>query len=100
MELLTERYKGQIAGVLSCYDRIIMQGTLPKWCYAKGMTDYFYEHHIRIFDYPKWAEPWRDAIRENLERVAAENGVEIMFIRSKKGLYQRSCNQPQKIKTS
>jgi hypothetical protein len=52
------------------------------------MTDYFYEHHIRIFDYPKWAEPWRDAIRENLERVAAENGVEIMFIRSKKKFRQ------------
>src|SRR5207245_11173186 len=63
VELLTERYQSQIAGVLSCYDRIIIQGTIPKWCYAKGMTDYFYEHNIRIFDYPKWAEPLRDAIR-------------------------------------
>lgn len=53
VELLTERYKDQIAGVLSCYDRIIIQGTVPGWCYASGMTDYFYEHRIRIFDYPK-----------------------------------------------
>ena len=53
VELLTERYKGQIAGVLSCYDRIIIQGTVPGWCYASGMTDYFYAHRIRIFDYPK-----------------------------------------------
>jgi hypothetical protein len=59
VELLTERYQKQIAGVLSCYDRMIVQGTVPKWCYAKGMTDYFYEHQIRIFDYPKWAEPLR-----------------------------------------
>jgi len=84
VELLTERYQSQIAGVLSCYDRIIMQGTVPKWCYARGMTDYCYERHIRIFDYPKWAEPLRDAIRENMERIAAENGLEIVFIRSKK----------------
>jgi hypothetical protein len=70
VELLTERYKGQIAGVLSCYDRIIIQGTVPGWCYARGMTDYFYQHQIRIFDYPKWAEPLRDALRENMERVA------------------------------
>ena len=42
VELLTERYQSQIAGVLSCFDRIIIQGTLPKWCYAQGMTDYFY----------------------------------------------------------
>ncbi len=51
VELLTERHKGQIAGLLSCYDRIIIQGTVPGWCYASGMTGYFYAHEMRIFDY-------------------------------------------------
>ena len=36
--LLTERYGDRLAGVLSCYDRIIVTGTLPGACYAKGMT--------------------------------------------------------------
>jgi hypothetical protein len=27
MELLTERNAGEIAGVLSCYDRILIQGS-------------------------------------------------------------------------
>jgi len=89
VELLTERHQSQIAGVLSCYDRIIIQGTVPKWCYAKGMTDYFYEHQIRIFDYPRWAEPLRDAIRESMEHMAAENGIEIEFIRSKKNKFRQ-----------
>ena len=40
VELLTERYKDQIAGVLSCYGQIIIQGTVPGWCYAGGMTKY------------------------------------------------------------
>jgi hypothetical protein len=63
VELLTEWHKDKIAGILSCYDdRIIVQGTVPGWCYAAGMTDYFYKHHIRIFDYPKWAEPLRDCL--------------------------------------
>ena len=84
VELLTERYRDQIAGVLSCYDRIIIQGTVPGWCYASGMTDYFYKHQIRIFDYPKWAEPLRDKLRANMEQVAADNGLEIEFVRSKK----------------
>ena len=84
VELLTERYKDQIAGVLSCYDRIIIQGTIPGWCYASGMTSYFYEHRIRIFDYPKWAEPLRDALRKNMEQVAAANAIEIEFVRSAK----------------
>lgn len=83
-ELLTERYKSQIAGMLCCYDRIIIQGTVPGWCYARGMTDYLYARQIRIFDYPKWAEPLRDALRQNMERVAADNGIAIEFVRSKK----------------
>ena len=32
-------------------------GTLPKICFAGGMTSYLYERKIRIFDYPKFAEP-------------------------------------------
>ncbi len=84
IELLTTRHKDQIAGVLSCYDRIIIQGTVPGWCYASGMTDYFYKHQLRIFDYPKWAEPMREELRGNMERVAAENGIEIEFVRSRK----------------
>ena len=84
VELLTERHKDKIAGILSCYDRIIVQGTVPGWCYASGMTDYFYKHQIRIFDYPKWAEPLRDSLRANTERIATENGIEIEFVRSRK----------------
>ena len=84
VELLTERYKGQIAGVLSCYDRIIIQGTVPGWCYASGMTDYCYGHRIRIFDYPNWAEPLREALRKNMECIAADNAIEIEFVHSRK----------------
>src|SRR5215470_477149 len=84
MELLTERHADEIAGVLSCYDRILIQGTLPGLCYAEGMTGYLYAHQVRIFNYPRWAEPFREALRENAERLAAENGLEIEFIRRPK----------------
>jgi len=38
IELLTERYVAQIAGALSGSDRVLIFGTLPKICYAAGMT--------------------------------------------------------------
>jgi hypothetical protein len=38
VELLTERYASQIAGVLGCHDRMLIFGTLPGICYAGGMT--------------------------------------------------------------
>ena len=61
--LLTERYRDKIQGVISCYDRIIIQGTLPNLCYAQGMTAFLTKRGIRIFDYPRFAEPLRDALR-------------------------------------
>ena len=51
LTLLTERHAKQIAGVLSCYDRVIVQGTLPAFCYADGMTAYLCKRRIRIFDF-------------------------------------------------
>jgi hypothetical protein len=84
VELLTTRHKDQIVGVLSCYDRILIQGTVPGWCYARGMTDYLYKHQLRIFDYPKWAEPLREELRQNMEQIAADNAVAIEFVRSRK----------------
>src|SRR6266567_7722450 len=84
LQLLTERRSDQIAGVLSCYDRMLIQGTLPGLCFAEGMTGYLYAHQVRIFDYPRWAQPLREALRENAEKLAAENGLEIEFIRRPK----------------
>ena len=40
MGLITETYAEKIAVVLSCYDRIIVQGTLPIFYYAEAMTKY------------------------------------------------------------
>ena len=83
VDLLTERHVEQIAGVLGCWDRMLVFGTLPKICFAGGMTSFLYERKVRIFDYPKFAEPFRNRIRENAEKVAAEAGVEIEFIRKR-----------------
>lgn len=82
MASLLERHSGAIRGVLSCFDRVVLQGTLPGFCYAKGMTSYLYAHDIRIFDYPRFAEPLRNDIRANAERLAQQNGIEIEFVRN------------------
>ena len=77
---LAERYAANLHGVLSCYDRIIVTGTLPGACYAGGMTSFLYTRGIRIFDYPRFAEPLRDRIRERAQQVCAAAGVEIEHV--------------------
>ena len=61
---LTERYDERIAGVLSCYDRVVITGTLPVVCYTAGMSGYLNARGIRIFDYPEFAKTLRDRVRE------------------------------------
>ena len=78
MKLITETHADHIRGVLSCYDRIIIQGTLPPFCYAEGMTSFLYKQKIRIFDYKQhFAQPLRDAIIHN-----ANNLPTIMVLQS------------------
>jgi hypothetical protein len=80
MAMLTERYADRLAGVLSCYDRIIITGTLPGVCYAQGMTSFLTAKGIRIFDYPQFAAPLRDRVRECAQALATKHGVPIQHI--------------------
>lgn len=99
---LIERNDKNIVGVLSCYDRVVITGTLPGFGHSEGMTSYLRANGIRIFDYTKFAEPLRDQIRKNAERLAGQNGIEIQFLRKGnirketvvQGILAKRGNQP------
>lgn len=81
MKSLTERYQADLLGVLSCYDRMIITGTLPGACYAGGMTSFLNSRHIKIFDYAKvFADPWRDHIRQCAHELADAHGLTIEHV--------------------
>jgi len=80
--LLQDRYEQLIKGTTSCFDRIIISGTIPVICFAEGMTSYLFSKNVRIFDYPKFAEPFKEALRANAEAIAKANDIEIEFVRN------------------
>ena len=82
---LVERYDDRIVGVLSCYDRHVVTGTLPTVCYAGGMTRFLNANHVRNFDYPKFAGALRDRVRERAASVAAEAGIAIQHVSKSHG---------------
>ena len=49
-EFLIELQGDQIAGVLSCHDRLLIQNSLPGWHYAAGAT----QSRARPFCAPPW----------------------------------------------
>ncbi|MCD6393895.1 MAG: MarR family transcriptional regulator [Planctomycetes bacterium] len=83
MKNFVERHKSKIKGVISCFDRIVLTGTIPGICYAQGMSSFLTAKGIRIFDFTQWADPLRQEIRTNAEKVAIDNDLEIEFIRKK-----------------
>ena len=79
--LLTDKYVDKIYGIITCYDRMIIQGYIPNWSHADAMTTYMKLNGIRIFDYPGFSQPLTEQVRQNAEKIAQENGIEIEFIR-------------------
>lgn len=54
---------------------MVITGTLPGVCYARGMTGYLYANQIKVFDYAKeFADPLRNKIRENAQMIAKAYG--------------------------
>lgn len=81
MSSILDRYFEHLVGILSCFDRLIITGTLVDIGYAEAMTGLLNARRIRIFDYTQFADPLREELRANTERLAAEQGLTIEYIR-------------------
>jgi hypothetical protein len=81
MPTFTDRHASKIRGVLSCFDRVVLTGTLPDLCHADAMARFLGARQIRLFDYPRFAEPYREELRAHAEQLAQEHGLTIDFIR-------------------
>jgi hypothetical protein len=85
MANLIERHREKIVGILSCFDRLVLQGTLPSVAYPQAVATELDRRDIRLFDYAKqFALPFREAIRARTEQLADEEGVEIEYIQRMK----------------
>jgi len=80
-------------------DRIVITGTLPEIAHAEAMARYLGIRGMRLFDYPRWAEPLREQLRTHAERLAAEAGLEIEFIRHYKNSLHMNFQEWQPMAT-
>ena len=82
-EVLRQRFPGVIAGVISCYDRLLLQGTIPGICFAGGMEKFLRDRQIELRDFAQWAQPLAEKIKNHAEALAAEAGIQIEYLRKK-----------------
>lgn len=79
--MLTDRYASLILGVLSCFDRILISGTLPDICHAKAFTRELNRRRIRIFAFNEFVKALTETIHERAKQLADEHGLTIEYIR-------------------
>lgn len=72
-----DKYSKKISGYISCYDRIIISGSLNMWGYRDGMYSYLMRNNIKIMDFEKFAKTYTDKLKANIEKIAKEEGVGI-----------------------
>lgn len=84
MQLIIDKYKTKILGVLSCFDRVVIKGTLQGISYAEGMAFFLRSEKIPIFGYVKFAETLRDKIIQNAENLAKSHGIKIIPVNKRK----------------
>jgi len=83
---LLERYAQDIEGVLGCFDRVVVTGTLTEVAHPDAMRAVLYREGVRCFDIGQFAEPLRERIRDHAIEVARTAGVEIEYLRRSKGV--------------
>ena len=81
MKTFVDRHASKIRGTLSCFDRVVITGILPDICHAEAMARHLRARDIRLFDYPQFAQGFREEIRAHAEGLAQESGLDIEFIR-------------------
>jgi hypothetical protein len=77
-----KKHSANVQGMLSCYDRVIIKGTLPTACHAGAMTNLLYRKGYLLKDITQFTNPLRNELHANAKQIAKTEGIEIEFIRN------------------
>jgi hypothetical protein len=81
MTAILERHAGSIQSTLSCFDRLLIQGTVVDIGHPEAITFFFNVNRRRIFDFKEWAKPYRDRIHDDVKAAAAHAGLKVEFVK-------------------
>lgn len=83
---LLQRYQQDIVGVLGCFDRVVVTGTLMEVAYPEALAGVLHREGIRCFDLGQFAEPLRLRIRDNALAQAQAAGCAVQYLAKSKGV--------------
>ncbi|HSA60738.1 MAG TPA: hypothetical protein VLE03_00740 [Nitrospiraceae bacterium] len=87
------KYRDQITGVLSGFDRLVFRGSLRRlnygwWCeplgavVAKGMEEYLWQNQILFQDYARHVKRVSERLKDESLKAFRKQGLPVIFLRS------------------
>jgi hypothetical protein len=78
---LVARYSELVDGVITCWDRVVIAGTIEELSHKNGLYSYFRRHELPIEHLERHFDDLNKQIRARAELLASEAGLEIDYIR-------------------
>ena len=88
-----EKYTSKIQGLVSCYDRVLIKGTLHSVGHSEAMVNLMYRKNILLKDYPNFINPYRNKLHTTANQQAKASNIEIEFIRKTKAVRKEDIVQ-------
>lgn len=75
-------YSDHIKGTISCFDRMLLQGSLTEWGNTYKMDSYLLANQIKVMEYVNFASKFKEQLTEHIVALASKNNMEIEYIRT------------------
>ena len=82
--LFTTKYKNDIIGIISCFDRLLFSGTIIQLTYVQGLERYLRANHILLKDFKKHAISLANQLKDNAKSLAEKNNAKFIYLKESK----------------
>ena len=82
--LFTTKYKGDIIGIISGFDRELISGSIVQLTYTKGLLRHLRANHILLKDFKKYAISLAQQLKENAKELAEKNNAPYIYLNDSK----------------
>lgn len=82
--LFTTKYKNDIIGTISCFDRLLVSGSIIQLTYVKGLERYLRANHILLKDFKAHAISLAKQLKENAQSLAQKHNAQYIYLKDSK----------------
>ena len=82
--LFTTKYKNDIIGINSCFDRQLISGSIIQLTYPDGLNRHLRANHILLKDFKAYAISLAKELKNNAEKLAEKNDARFIYRRDSK----------------